>query len=246
MRNPYKTLLCCIMLICILAGCAQTASTPTPTLQNLAQISAGAEDAAQTPDNPKDTPTAEKTDEYTHCPSIDTVSLYFQSEAEFVAAVKEAKRSGKEDIADLKGIDFYLRPDNLPQEGYPLYQIWVTPGMIRFTYYRPEDLIEPDDIFIARGMGNYYYLDLDRDYKSDPLAQFRQRFENGFANAQKDGKYLLWTAGEWMTGGEIYWAQENTLVRVQFADAPNAEGGYDDIDKLISYCAATRVDITID
>ena len=246
MRNLQKTWLCFTVLVFILAGCAQTAPTPTPTLQNLAQISAGAENAARTPDNPKDTPTAEHTDEYTRCPSVENISLYFQSEAEFVAAVKEAKRSGKEDVADLKGIDFYLRPDNLPQEGYPLYQIWVTPGMIRFTYYRPEDLIEPDDIFFARNMGNYYYLDLTREYWSDPLAPYRQSFEDGFANAQKDGKYLLWMAGEWMTGGEIYWAQENALVRVQFADAPNAEGGYDDIDKLISYCAATRVDITLD
>ena len=29
MRNPFKPLLCFIMLICILAGCAQTAPTPT-------------------------------------------------------------------------------------------------------------------------------------------------------------------------------------------------------------------------
>ena len=238
MRKLLQTLLCLALMASILAGCTQNTPQPTPTPTM--------EDLVQTPENPDNTSSVADAG-LDACIDIDEVSLYFQSEEEFVAAVKEAKRSDKEDKANLKGIDFYLRPDNLPQEGYPLYQVWVTTGMIQFSYYRPEDIKEEYGISEARDRGDYYYLDSTRWNAEDPLAYYMRTFpERGWPNELINGRYLLRPEAREETGGEIYWAQEHEIVTLHFADAPNAEGGYDDIDKLVSYCGATRIDIKAD
>ena len=237
MKNLLKTLLCVTILATILAGCTQNISQPTLTHT--------LEDLVQTPSISDEVSSVEGSEQALS--SIESISLWFDTEEEFVAAVKEAKRSGKKDKANLKGIDFYLRPDNLPQEGYPLYQVWVTTEMIRFTYYKPEDLKGELGIFNAREKGDYFYLDATRWNVEEPLAYLRQTFrETGWSDELIDNKYLLWPKARDETGGEIYWAQEHEIVRIHFADAPNAEGRYDDTEKLISYCGATRIDIKAD